>query len=398
MNNIDNLFPNREILKSLTPNTTNANSENKALGDRSQINNTDSSPVLSDKGQVATVVITRSMSSQLTFGEQKFTDTQPSEESKSGFDYKAVAKSIMGFISDSLSAAKKRGANDDELETLFSQAKAGISKGFSEAIDELKELNIFNESLEDDLLKTRDTIDNGLEKLHQQLLPKEEIAQPKLNERIIDSMSNMAITPIAQQQYLSRSQSANLIVETADGDKVEISFDRLQQHASSLTGQSSRSEMNFSLSVSGELDDDELKAIESLMKDINNLQKDFFSGDVNKAFEKALKLGFDSKELSGFSLDLQQTQTSIASQKYAEVESFSGQPNKMLNKELQSLTDLLQQIESLQDDTNRVFGKKDVFGELIGLVYGKGHNTEDSQETKNFKTLLESTIAKDNDE
>ncbi len=392
MNSIDNLFPNQEVLKSLTPNVANANIESQTLENKPRLNNTDGSPVLSNRGQVATAVINRSMSSHLTLKEQSFNYSDTVKES---IDYKAVAKSIMSFVSESLDAAKQRGASDNELDTLFVQAKKGILKGFSEAIKELKELNIFDESIKDDLSKAKSTIDGGLEKLHQQLLPEEKINQPTLNERIVGSISNLAVTPIdEQQQYLSRSQSANLIVETADGDKIEISFERMQQKASTFKGQSSQSEMNFSLSVNGELDDDELKAIESLMKDINSLQKDFFSGDVSKVFEKALNLGFDSEELAGFSLNLQQTQTSIVSQRYAEVENLSEQPNKIVNRELLSLANLFQQIERLQADTDKVFGKKDVFGELLGLVYGKGHNAEDSQETKNFKTLLESTAIK----
>ncbi len=49
------------------------------------------------------------------------------------------------------------------------------------------------------------------------------------------------------------------------------------------------------------------------IKEVNSLQKDFFSGNVDQAFEKALELGFDNEQIANFSMDLQQTQTSYVS-------------------------------------------------------------------------------------
>jgi hypothetical protein len=63
-------------------------------------------------------------------------------------------------------------------------------------------------------------------------------------------------------------------------------------------------EVNFSYSVEDGLDKEEKSAIEALIKDVNSLQKDFFSGNVDQAFDKAIELSFDNEQIANFSMDL----------------------------------------------------------------------------------------------
>jgi len=148
-------------------------------------------------------------------------------------------------------------------------------------------------------------------------------------------------------------------------------------------------EVNFSYSVEGDLDDDEKAAIEALIKDVNSLQKDFFSGNVDKAFEKALELGFDNEQISGFNMDLQQTQTSYVSQTYAEVAGFDEKLLPSTNKALKPLIDFLDHFEKLQERADKLLSKNDdAFGKLLDAVF-KAEFGEDKEAKEKFDKVIE---------
>ena len=85
--------------------------------------------------------------------------------------------------------------------------------------------------------------------------------------------------------------------------------------------------------MQGELDEDELKAIGTLVADASDLADEFFNGDIESAFNQALKLGYDEKELTGFALQLTRQEQTQSIQAYESVSHFSeddprGDPNK----------------------------------------------------------------------
>ncbi len=57
----------------------------------------------------------------------------------------------------------------------------------------------------------------------------------------------------------------------------------------------------FAFSVKGELNADELEAINNLLVDITDLAAVFYQGDVQGAFEQALSLGYDDQQIASFS-------------------------------------------------------------------------------------------------
>ncbi len=124
--------------------------------------------------------------------------------------------------------------------------------------------------------------------------------------------------PVTQLQGISAqiNQSAEVEIVTKEGDVVKI---RLAQSASNsqssvniqkdgLTANafqsSSESSSKFSISVDGNLNEDEQNAVKKLLKQIDSVGQDFFNGNVQDAFNHAQKIGLDSEQLASFSVDL----------------------------------------------------------------------------------------------
>lgn len=136
----------------------------------------------------------------------------------------------------------------------------------------------------------------------------------------------------ANTQY-SYSNTMTLNLTTKEGDKVSVDFRQLyaeyqayqKQQGIEQGPQGSRSfestskmestafEERFGFSVSGDLNKDELKAIQSVFQQVDNLANHFFQGNIEKAFQKAVDLNVDFGQLQSVSLNLTQTQTYAAS-------------------------------------------------------------------------------------
>ncbi len=295
------------------------------------------------------------------------------------FDFEAVAKNVMSFVNSSLSAAKSRGASADELQEMLGQARQGANNGIDEAIEELSELNVIDEDLNEGIEKARDLINAGLDETEEKLANgglTAPASTPSLTSHAVEVSSN---------NYASQANSSDLSITTADGDIVSISFSALEENQSSenfsyYAGQdstqmsyqssaSSYSEMNFSFSVQGDLDEDELHAIQSLIKDISKIEKDFFSGNIDKAFNKALELGYDEQQLSSFNLELRQTQTNYVSQAYSEVANYNVDADEELNTVVRPVLDFIGEFKELRDHANTILDQEgEQFNKLLESV------------------------------
>lgn len=341
-------------------------------------------PQVSTNSQVATKVIYQSISRNVLNGEhqQENIQTDQDDNTHKGFDSQLVADSVMKFVKGSLFAAKQRGASDDDLNLMFEQAKSGINQGFLEAIDELKGLNLFNNDLENGIEHSKSLIDGAMDEFHQHLFPKN-IEENELSEQYANNLDVLekSMLQASISSYQSQANSADLIIETADGDVIEISFSHSylstqnQGFAKNSTSSiapynaSASEQLNFTLSISGNLDKEERAAIESFMTDVNSLQKDFFAGNLDQAFEKALTLGFDSNELVGFSLDLQKSQTSVVNQKYFTIANDNDKHSVLQDKELRPILDFIEQINLLHEKSTQLFNRDNVFGDILTKAF-----------------------------
>jgi hypothetical protein len=298
------------------------------------------------------------------------------------FDFEKVAETIMDFVGGSIVAAKAGGASDDELKEMFEQGRAGANLGIDQALGDLKGLAMLDDNLSNGIEKSRAIVNQTLDDLYEQMFPTEKVSSGNAELEI----SNARNATLDSELYASHSKSSDLSITTTDGDIVSISFSELQETASKERYQYSENgkgssenynmtssqyhEVNFSYSVEGDLDDDEKAAIEALIKEVNSLQKDFFSGNVDQAFEKALELGFDNEQISSFSMDLQQTQRSYVSQTYTEVSTFDEKLLPSTDKELKPLLDFLDHFKQLQETAEKLLSKNDdAFGQLLDAVF-----------------------------
>jgi hypothetical protein len=103
----------------------------------------------------------------------------------------------------------------------------------------------------------------------------------------------------------------------------------------------SSEEVSFSISVNGELNKEEQKAINEMMKDIRNVSDSFFSGEYGDAFEKASALNIESDQITNFTMDLRQTKTTAAIAQYQQAN-----PIKELEQAFQPLDKQLENIYS----------------------------------------------------
>ncbi len=312
------------------------------------------------------------------------------------FDFKAVANNVLDFVKTTLSKAKAEGASDEKMSQLFKQARSGVEQGFNDALGELKSIAVFDSSLADAVGKSRDLIDQGINKLEKALNPN---ASSSINAGNIQSQLNYSSDSI-----LKSSQTSDLTIRTTDGDIVTISFNKYQQNSAAQqlaytnngtstqlnfqSSQSSYQEMNFSYSVQGNIDAGEKKAIDTLISDISKVQKSFFNGSLDKAFEKATKLGFDGSQISAFNLDLQQTQTSVVSQKYNAIAKVNEHDDKELKRLAKPVVDFANQMKAVRDNVVNIFGydksnnEEQQLQQLLNSIFNAEFGSQKSMQEK----------------
>src|SRR6185369_16803420 len=116
--------------------------------------------------------------------------------------------------------------------------------------------------------------------------------------------------------HYRRTERAGLSIVTQEGDVVRLRIkvrDSLDAAASDATGDStqvaqlsvdSRSSMKISFHVDGDLNADELAAIQDVVQQVGALADQFFAGDVPAAFAAAQDLNIDSWQLAKVGLRL----------------------------------------------------------------------------------------------
>ncbi len=163
-----------------------------------------------------------------------------------------------------------------------------------------------------------------------------------------------SMTEIAFQSYASRtSHLADIEVRTQEGDIVTISLNELSENSQSeLQGKQGNSSLSaysesssysssFSLSIEGDLNEDELKSINDLIKKMTKVSDKFFDGNIAGAFKHASKIGFNTEQIAGFSMDLNRERSVQAISAYQQ----TTRPEEHIN------TDLLEQANEFLAET-----------------------------------------------
>jgi len=262
---------------------------------------------------------------------------------------------------------------------MLNQARKGVQTGVDEAVDELKGMGVFNQELEEGIDKSKEGIFSGLDKFEQNLFN----PQP-------------ASVTVSQAQYVSLSNSADYTFTTAEGDEVSISFaDAYQSQSSSRyqktddsqsfsTQFSESRELSFSMSVNGELNEDEQQAINDLMAELQDVSKTFFSGDLDKAFEQAQELSLGNEQLVAFSMDLRQSKTVAAIKEYEQIKPTSEKA-------------IAETVAPFNDDLKSAYSKAQTLGlesQLSGIIQWLNQDQQEIDKLVDYTNTMFENLGK----
>ncbi|TPV56407.1 DUF4367 domain-containing protein [Aestuariibacter sp. GS-14] len=311
---------------------------------------------------VSNKVMVTSMEQNVVVDERRFDNSQysgtASDSSKSMFDFETVANNVLKFVGGVVRGAAKGGADDETLTDLIGQARSGVAKGIAMAQKDLA--GLMNSTISQGIEKSRDAIGKGINELEDEVLGGSDTASGVMAQQLFSQNMN--------------AEQAGLVIRTRDGDEVSLYFGQARQlsYNSSYTYNAGTNSgtgngtapaastvsysqslqyteyRGISFAVKGELDEGELTAISDLLKQITDVSRSFFDGDIESAFNKALELGFDEKELAGFSLQLDRKQVSEKIAAYQQNESEQNNKDE-LKKKLEPLKAYVEQLKSMQD-------------------------------------------------
>ncbi len=343
-----------------------------------------------------------------------------------------VAGNILGFIERRLQMDVADGATQEELQARLEAGLSGFKKGFAEASEKLEALSLLSPEIKADIGKTYDLVLEGVDELRKKFIestdaPKTNSAVPVNEQAATEQLKSAAKTkpataldvpdflPAAKSSYLGygnyeygRAREFSFELTTKDGDKVTIKAssseglaveagrsERGNKSVSALNGSYSSSE-SFSLSVEGDLSEEELGAINDLLGRVNDLAGQFFAGNLDNAFEQAMNLGYDQDQIGSFALNLAQAEIQQVTQAYQRVGPAAGSDETKPNLLTDQLLPLGNFIKDLLDSLDRasIFDEpKLLVGEIAEKVTGEGEAEE--QQGKRFRDFMDQLLALD---
>ena len=327
--------------------------------------------------RVGSTVLVSSLEQEVVLNERRFDNRQfdKAEENKSAFDFEEVASNVLKFVGGVVRGAAKSGADEAQLTDLIGQARSGVAKGIALAEKDLA--GFMNQEITDGIRNSKEAIGEGIDNIEKEVLS--------------PFRGTMEVGASLSAQY-AQLQSGGLKITTKDGDEVEISFGQSRQYQYSASERitssaNSNGDANapatpesdvvarrslnvqlseyrgISFSVQGELDDDELGAISDLVKQITDVSKSFFKGDLDTALDKALELGYDEKELAGFALKLNSRE--VVSEKISAYKEVSDGDSSELKKYMRPIKEYMDELKALNQLLDTTLKDGEGYKELV---------------------------------
>ncbi|BCU06997.1 DUF5610 domain-containing protein [Allochromatium tepidum] len=246
-----------------------------------------------------------------------------------------VAERITGFVAMGLENARARGKSEEEIQSLYESAVRGAEKGFKEAKDILSNLKVLEGNVAEQVGATEKLTFEGLAKLSPML--------PKTETETEATQAPSTTSSLAVAERYQNAADFSLKLKTRDGDEVEVSFSRNfeaqgrfgfsqdgEGNSAAVLDISRSEKTGYGFSVKGDLSVEEIDAIQNLIRDVGSLAKDFFNGDVQKAFEQAPDVRFDSSQLASMNLTMSRSESYSAARVYEGTQRLE-QPEQMQN-------------------------------------------------------------------
>lgn len=286
---------------------------------------TDAVPSTSDKRQSALQLVTNTLAQ--AYAKIAGKDAVATTTNDQGpMTATKAANTILGFIERRLRMDISEGATQEQLQSRLDAGLEGFKKGFAQAADQLKALSQFSPEVEADVADTYKQVLSGIDALRAKFISG--TTTPTTSSTTTPAIAApSAVNNIAIQKGLyeyAEARDFKFELVTKEGDKVSI-------HASSSLGMSvsasqdkngisvngsKSSSSNFELSVEGNLNDDELKAINELLGRVDKLAGQFYAGNLDDVFNKAVSLGYDDQQIASYALNLSQVQIQQVAETY----------------------------------------------------------------------------------
>lgn len=383
---------------------------------------------LKDKRQAALQIVNKTLAAAYEKISSRGQVAKTEYENFEPLTSEKVANNILGFIERRLQMDVADGASQEELQARLEAGLAGFKKGFAEASEKLEALSLLSPEIKTDIGKTYDLVLEGVDELRKKFIASttpSESPQPEATKGELKSSGNVSkpvtklevpdFLPAATSSYLGygnyeygRAREFSFELTTKEGDKVTIKATssegfsletgravRGNNSVGALNGSYSSSE-SFSLNIEGDLNEEELGAINDLLGRVNDLAGQFFSGNLDMAFEQAINLGYDDEQIGSFALNLAQAEIQQVTQAYQSV-APAHLPNEakpdLLSDQLLPLGNF---IKDLLDSLDRA----SVFDEpqqLMGGIAEKitGEMEVDERQGKRFRDFMDQLFALD---
>ncbi len=165
---------------------------------------------------------------------------------------------------------------------------------------------------------------------------------------------------VVESVVRSVQHSADIQIKTREGDMVTINLhqalnqnstdfvaaqgnDRIAVYSDSQSYQS-----GFSYTVEGDLNAEEQESLADLINKISQVSDKFFKGNIQAAFKHAQKVGFDTEQIAGFTMDLNREHSVQAIAAYQQ----TMQPEQSINTDLlKQANEFLEQSKNFMQDS-----------------------------------------------
>ncbi|HVL00459.1 MAG TPA: DUF5610 domain-containing protein [Dongiaceae bacterium] len=356
--------------------------------------------------------------------------TTPAANDDQDYSSQAVADRIVGFIAKRLEQEKANGATDEELMSLYQQGLKGVEKGLREGRDIIADQGKFDGDVKSTFYDTVNKIADGLEQLGKQYfgddfqngtkptvptnptnptnpttptIPTTPTKPTKPSNPTTPTTGTGFKAGLTQMQ-MERSRSFEMEVVTKEGDKVKIMVNsgqafagqrvNYEDDANSIEGFEGTfsSYDNLSFSVEGDLNEEELAALNDLFGQVNDVADTFYGGDVEAAFDQAMEVGMDPEQLASFAVNMNQTETVAVRSTYVAVQNMTGpalaNPYEDLFKSLGEFADQVKQSsDALANLENAPANMQSLFTDLLSRLHS-GYGDEESH-ANDFSRFLE---------
>lgn len=262
-----------------------------------------------------------------------------------------VASNILGFIERRLQMDVADGASQEELQARLEAGLSGFKKGFAEASEKLEALSLLSPEVKTDIDQTYDLVTKGIDDLRAKFITALDApatastATSATTESAAKKISTAPKTPVALDvpDFLPAAKPSSMAYGNYEyGSAREFSFSLTTKEGDKLTIKATASEglameagratngsrtagfynasysasQSLSWQVEGDLNEEELQAINDLLGRVNDLAGQFFSGNLDAAFEQAVSLGYDESQIGKFALNLTQVEIQQVTQSY----------------------------------------------------------------------------------